>query len=750
MLRRVNSVQIAPHPASHRVHEPATRPAPLERYGRLVARRRRIVLLLFALGLAVSGVLGSQLFDRLQSQGFDDPGSDSAAASTALADDFGVRDPVAVLAVEASVGVDDPAAVRAATTLVADLVAEPAVTDVVSYWTSGRPDALRGDDGRTAQVLVFADASTAEDEEALAADLLENHGGTVDGLVVHVGGGAAVGNALNETITEDLARAESIAVPVTLVLLLLVFGSVVSAGLPFSVAGGAILGSFLAVWLVSLATDVSVFALNLITGLGLGLGIDYALLVVNRFREELAAGRDTEDAVGRTVATAGRTVIVSGVTVAAVLGALLLFPQYFLRSFGYAGIAVTLIAVVTALTALPALLAMLGPRVDRLRVRRGRLAPADEGGWSRVARLVMRRPWPVLVGVLALLGVLASPALSVSFGQVDHRALPQDVPAAEASRILAERFDGQEASPVDVVLADAAGAPAQVAAYAAELSLLPGVTRVTTPTEVVVEGDAVAPNPEPGSFVAVDDVRLSVVADVEPTTREGSDLVDHVRAVDAPGTQTLVGGAAAEFTDTQQAMVDMAPLVLLWVAAATLLVLFLYTGSVVLPVKAVLLNVISLGAMLGVLVWVFQNGNLSWLVGAFVLTGSLDTAMIVLIAIVAFALSMDYEVFLLSRIKEEHDAGRDTTTAVALGLQRSGRIITYAALLLSVVFASFVTSGVTNIKQLGFGVALAILVDATIVRGLLVPAFMRLAGRWNWWAPTPLAALHRRIGLSDG
>ena len=692
MLRGVDSVQIAPHPAAHPVHEPATRPAPLERYGRLVARRRRVVLLLFALGLAVSGVLGSQLFDRLQSQGFDDPDSESAAAATALADDFGVRDPVAVLAVEAADGVDDPATTQAATALVADLATEPDVPDVVSYWTSGRPDALRGDDGRTAQVLVFSDASTAEDEEALAADLLEDYSGTLDGLVVHVGGGAAVGNALNETITEDLARAESIAVP----------------------------------------------------------GIDYALLVVNRFREELAAGRGTEDAVGRTVATAGRTVIVSGVTVAAVLGALLLFPQYFLRSFGYAGIAVTLIAVVTALTALPALLAVLGPRVDRLRARRGGLAPADEGGWSRVARLVMRRPWPVLVGVLALLGVLASPALSVSFGQVDFRALPQDLPAAEASRILAERFDGQEASPVDVVLADAAGAQAEVAAYAAELSLLPGVTRVTTPTEVVVEGVAVAPTPQPGSFVAGDDVRLGVIADVEPTTREGSDLVDRVRAVDSPGTDTLVGGAAAEFTDTQQAMVDMAPWVLAWVAVATLLVLFLYTGSVVLPVKAVLLNVVSLGAMLGVLVWVFQEGNLSWLVGDFVLTGSLDTAMIVLIAIVAFALSMDYEVFLLSRIKEEHDVGRNTTTAVALGLQRSGRIITYAALLLSVVFASFVTSGVTNIKQLGFGVALAILVDATIVRGLLVPAFMRLAGRWNWWAPAPLAALHRRIGLSDG
>jgi putative drug exporter of the RND superfamily len=715
----------------------------------MVARRRRLVLALFALGLLVSGALGAQLFDRLQSQGFDDPGSESAAAAAALADDFGVSDPAAVLAVEIPAGVDDPAAAQEATTLVADLAAEADVTQVVSYWTSGRPDALRGDDERTAQVLVFSDADTAEAEEALAADLVEKYEGDRDGLVVHVGGTAAVGNALNETITEDLARAESIAVPVTLVLLLLVFGSVVSAGLPFSVAGGAILGSFLAVWIVSLTTDVSVFALNLITGLGLGLGIDYALLVVNRFREELAAGRETEDAVGRTVVTAGRTVLVSGVTVAAVLGALLLFPQYFLRSFGYAGIAVTLIAVVTAVTALPALLAMLGPRVDRLRVRRGRLAPTDEGGWSRVARLVMRRPWPVLLGVLAMLGVLASPALSASFGQVDYRALPQDLPAAEASRILAERFDGQEATPVDVVVAGASG-PAEVSSYAVELSLLPDVTRVTTPTEVVVDGTPVAPNARPESFAAGDDVRLSVVADVEPTTSEGSDLVDQVRAVEAPGTDRLVGGAAAEFTDAQQAMVDTAPWVLAWVAVATLLVLFLYTGSVVLPVKAVLLNVASLGAMLGVLVWVFQDGNLSWLVGDFVLTGSLDTAMIVLIAIVAFALSMDYEVFLLSRTKEEHDAGRDNSTAVALGLQRSGRIITYAALLLSVVFASFVTSGVTNIKQLGFGVAFAILVDATVVRGLLVPAFMRLAGRWNWWAPAPLAALHRRIGLSDG
>ncbi len=747
----MNSVQITegPRPPVASAERTASPAGAFAAWGRLVVRRRRTVLTLFVVGLALAAAVGSMMFSRLQAAGYDDPGSDSVAAAEALSDRFGVEDPTLVLAVDTPGPVDAPTTVAAATALEREVAAADGVERTLSYWSAGRLEALRSTDGRAGQLLVYTEGMSVEDQMALAADVRDAFGGERDGLTVHVGGFAAVSDALTTTIKDDLTRAEAIAVPLTVVLLLFVFGGVVAAGLPFTVAAGAVVGSFAAVWVVTTLTDVSVFALNLITGLGLGLGIDYALLVVNRFREELAAGHDPDDAVVRTVASAGRTVVVSGVTVAVVLAALLFFPQYFLQSFGYAGIAVTLLAVLTTVTALPALLAVLGRRVDRWKVRRGSLAPSDEGFWSRVARVVMARPLPVLTGAVVLLLALAAPALSVTFSQSDHRVLPADDASAVASTLLETRFDGQEATPVDVVLPGAAGDPAAVRSYAQDLSLVPGVTRVTTPADVVVDGAVVAANPSPATWTAGGDARLAVVADVAARTSDGQDLVAAVRAVPAPVDGTLVGGAAALYSDSQSAIADRGVWALAWVAAATLLVLFLYTGSVLLPVKAVVLNVLSLGATLGALVWVFQDGRLHWLVGDFVPTGSIDTSMAVLIAVTAFALSMDYEVFLLSRIKEEHDAGRSTTEAVAFGLQRSGRIVTAAAVLLAVVFASFVSSGVTNIKQLGFGVAFAILLDATVVRGLLVPAFMRIAGRWNWWAPRPLAAVHARIGLRD-
>ena len=702
-----------------------------ERLAHVIVRRRRATLVLFVFGLVVAGVLGAGVFSRLQASGFDDPGSDSSKAAQQLRDAFGVGDPVAALAVETRHGLDADA--PQATALVDRVKAEPGVTQVLSYWTSGRNPALAGTDGRTGQVLVYAAPDATDDQRAdVAEHLLDSVGGPRGDLVVHVGGGPVVGTAINDTITADLAKADSIAVPLTMVLLILVFGGLVAAGLPFVVAAGAVVGSFAVLFVGTLATDVSVFALNLITGLGLGLGIDYALLVVNRFREQLGRGDDVEDAVVHTVTTAGRTVFVSGLTVAITLASLSLFPQYFLRSFAYAGIAVTLLAVASALIALPAVLAMLGSRVNRFKVVRGDLAPRDSGLWATVARRVMRSPWPVVLVTGGVLLALAAPALGATFGEVDDRALPKDKPAAVASQLLRDRFPGRESSPVDVIL-PAGVDRTQVADYAAQLARVDGIVRVTT-----------APAAASGQQ------RLTLIADVDPRSPRGQAVTNAVRAVPAPVSGVVVGGAAAEYTDTQAGITSRLPLVLGWIALTTLVVLFLFTGSLVLPLKAIALNVLSLGATLGVLVWVFQDGHLHGLVGDFTATGTVDTSMIVLIAILAFALSMDYEVFLLSRIKEEHDAGRDTQEAVVLGLQRSGRIITAAAALLAIVFAAFVSSGVTNIKQLGLGVAFAILLDATIVRGLLVPAVMRLFGAANWWAPRPLRALHGRIGLSEG
>jgi RND superfamily putative drug exporter len=718
--------------------------AMFETLGHVVVRRRWPTLAAFAIGVILAGVVGSGLFTRLAGGGFEDPGSDSSWAARILETDFGARPPVAVLAVRTPRGVDQDAV--AATAVVRRLAGEDGVAQVVSYWTSGRPASLRGADGRTGEVLVFSGLSGATARSDLGKRIVAGYEGDTGGLRVFVGGAEPIDAAINNRITADLGRAEAIAVPLTVILLVIVFGTLVAAGLPFLVAAGAILGTFLVLFLLSLATDVSVFALNLITGLGLGLGIDYALLVVNRFREELARGHDTETAVVRTVASAGRTVFVSGVTVAITLASLLVFPQYFLRSFGYAGVAVTLLAVVSTLVALPAVLAVLGPRVNRAKVVRGDLAPRDTGAWARLARRIMRAPWPTVLVVLAGLLLVAAPARNVTLGQVDDRALPENDPVAIAQQVLRTQFPGREGSPVDVVVPGGASQEA-LADYAQRLSRVPDVVRVVTPTSIVVRGVVTAAGPGPG-FTAGAAARLSVVADVDPRTPSGQRLTERVRAVAAPA-RTLVGGVAAAYTDSQAGITSRLWIVLTWIALTTLVVLFLFTGSVVLPVKAILLNLLSLGATLGVIVWIFQEGHLRSLVGAFTLTGTIDTSMVVLIAILAFALSMDYEVFLLSRIKEEHDAGLDTQDAVVLGLQRSGRIITAAAALLAIIFAAFVSSGVTNIKQLGVGVAFAILVDATIVRGLLVPAFMRLLDRANWWAPAPLRALHARIGLSD-
>lgn len=710
-----------------------------------MARHRWPVLIGYLLAMVAFGIFGTQVFGAMKSQGFNYPSSDSSRAAAILAEDFGVPDPAAILAIETPTGVDADA--DSATRLLDRVAALDGVESVVSYWSTGGAPALKGNDGRTGQAIVIPSDGT--DGEELSAQIVEQFAGEQGDLVVYAFGGDIIGNAFNDTITGDLARAESIAIPVTALILLFVFGSVVAAGLPFLVAGGTILGSFLVLFLLTRFTDVSVFALNLVTGLGLALGIDYALLIINRFREELGAGRSVPDAVAATVGSAGRTVFVSGITVAVALASLLVFPQYFLRSFAYAGIAVSLLAIVGALTAIPALLAILGPRVNMLKVRRGDLTPKDDGAWARIARFVMRRPWPVLIGTVALLLALAAPALGAVFGQVDERALPPDHPAAQAGEVLRERFPGNQGSPYEIVLRQP-GSPAEIQAYAEEISRIPEVERVTTPESIVVDGAVVAPNPDPRGWDIADATRIEAVSTVRPIDPEGAALVSEIRTVDAPAQETLVGGVAAEWADATNAVIDRVWIVALWLAITTMVILFLFTGSVLIPLKALVLNILSLSATLGALVWVFQGGHLSWLTGDYTVTGTVDISTIALIAVIAFALSMDYEVFMLARIKEEHDAGRSTTDAVAFGLQRTGRIITAAALLIAIVFASFLTSSATNIKQLGFGVTVAILLDATVVRALLVPAFMRIAGNANWWAPAPLRRLHARMGLREG
>jgi len=711
-----------------------------------LVRFRWGVLAAAVIAIVVAGLVGGDVASSLSDGGFDDPEAEAVVAARVLEERFGAKDPSIVLVVGApGTSVDDPAVVAAASALVSDLAAEDGVDGVASYWSLGSPPSLRSFDGTRA--LVFATLSGDEGTQLeTAGRLAEEYRGNRDGLEILVGGPGPLFAEVQETIESDLARAEAIAFPITLVLMIVVFGSVVAALLPLGIGAFSIVGTFFVLEVLTGFTEVSIFALNLTTALGLGLAIDYSLFVVSRFREEMAAGWEPHEAVRRTVQTAGRTVLFSAGTVAVSLAALLVFPLAFLRSFAYAGIAVVGLAAAGAVVVLPALLAVLGRRVDRLRVRKVRAVTSGEGIWHRIATAVMRRPLPIATATITLLVVLGLPFLSAQFGTTDDRVLAPGSDARAAGDVLRSDFDGFEASPITVVVTDAD--PAGIDAYAGAISGLAGVARVDGPTGSFVGGTRVAPaGPASMRFRSGDDFYLSVVPSVEPTSPEASELVAAIRALEAPG-EVLVGGAAADLVDAKASLSGPLPWALGMIAAVTFVVLFLMFGSVLVPAKALVLNILSLSATFGSLVWVFQEGHLSDLLG-FTATGTLDLSIPILMFAIAFGLSMDYEVFLLSRIKEEHDRGSDTTTSVALGLERTGRIVTAAALLIAVVFVAFATSRVSFIKMLGLGMTLAVLVDAFVVRATLVPAFMRLAGDANWWAPRPLRRIHERFGLRE-
>ena len=700
----------------------------LTRLGHVTVRHRRLVLSLTVLFVVVAAVLGTRAFGVLQDDGFEDPSSESARAGAIIEEVGGSGDQVVVLAAATDGDVDSPASAAAGAGLTDRLAAVEGVGSVVSYWADGRPAGLRDDGGGAALVVVEATAAVDEDEFFAAVDDVAGDVSAEGTLDVGLGGGMAMDEAFGRVIESDLARAELIAVPITLILLVFVFGGLVAAALPLLVGFIAVLGTFLSLFLIGSITDVSIYAVNLTTALGLGLAIDYSLFIVSRYREELRAGRDVEGAVVRAMQTAGRTVALSGLTVAVSLSALLVFPMYFLRSFAYAGIAVVLAAMAGSLLSLPALLAVVGTRIDALRVfpHRARRAESD-GGWYRTAQWVMRRPVAVAGTVVVVLLLLGAPFLRVHFGSPDARMLPDDEPARVVSEQLQSGFAGDAAEEFTVVLADGAADPdGTLDRLVAEVGALPGVAAATI---------------DPAGWVAV-------VPSIEMVSAEGEQLVQAIRDLDV-GDEVLVSGQTAELLDTRAAIADRLPLALAIIAVATAVLLFAMSGSVLVPVKALLLNLLSLTAAFGAMVWIFQDGNFSGALG-FTATGVVDTSTPILLFCIAFGLSMDYEVFLLSRIKEEHDRSGDNDTAVALGLERTGRIVTAAALLMSVTFIAFGTSGVTMIKMFGLTLALAILMDAFVIRSLLVPAVMKLAGEANWWAPAPLRRLHRRIAITEG
>ena len=722
----------------------------LTRLARFTVRRRKTVLVTALVAFLAFGAIGGGVAEQLSSGGFEDPNAESTRARHLVDELFGASTPNLVLLVTAEGGnVDDAATAAAGAALTQEVADLPQVGAAFSYWTLGNAPPLKSKQGDQAIVLAQLEGDEAEVDEAIAelSPKLTRDGDAID---VAVGGYAEVFRQVGTTIESDLAKAEGVALPITLLLLVVVFGSVIAAGLPVAIGVLSIVGTFFVLFVVSRVTQVSIFALNLTTAMGLGLAIDYSLFVVSRFREELGRGRDVESAVVRTVETAGRTVVFSALTVAASLAALLVFPLAFLRSFAYAGIAVVGVAALASILVLPAVLAALGHRIDKFSIRR---KASTRTFWHDQAVRVMRRPWAYAISVTALLALLGVPFFHIKFGLPDDRVLPAGMSSRQVSDSLRANFQSNEAGAASVVAegVDPTARAAEVDAYAKRLSTVEGVSRVDAATGFYVGGNQVLPaNELSGRFVATagrTGTYLNVVPSVEPVSAAGERLVEDIRAVDAPF-DVLVTGQSAQLVDSKASILAKVPLAAGIILAVTFTVLFLMFGSVLVPVKAVVLNLLSLSATFGAMVWIFQDGHLSEALG-FTATGTIDTTTPILMFCIAFGLSMDYEVFLLSRIKEEHDRTGDNEQAVAVGLERTGKIVTAAAALLAIVFIAMATSGVSFIKLFGIGLTMAVLMDATLIRATLVPAFMRLAGEANWWAPAPLRRIYERWGFSE-
>lgn len=712
----------------------------------VLVRHARLVLVLGVLALVAAVYVGIGAFGKLQSEGFTDPDAESTLAADVVDEQFGGSADLVFLVDAGAAGVDSPAAATGGADLTARLAADPDLDWVVSYWQAGA-ESMRSDDG--AQALVVAKLA----DDAAASDVVDRYEGELGepaDLEVTVGGPAASAEDVTSQVEQDLFAAEMVAVPLILFCLVLAFGSVMAALLPLVVGAIAIMGTFAELSVLGGVTDVSVFAINLTTALGLALGIDYALLMVSRFREELSLGRPVPDAVARTLATAGRTIVFSGLAVSAALAVLLLFPLYFLRSFAYAGVGVVAIAVAGAVIVLPAVLALLGHRVNAVKLPWARSVTrgSESQFWGRLAVRVMRRP--VLAGgaVVVLLVAAAAPLLQVSFGTPDDRVLPTSAPSRQVGDALRADFGRNDLTPVDVVTIGALDA-AEVSEYAATLSTLPAVDRVESSGGVFVAGELVGDNPAGPTMSAPAAEQISVVTAADARSTEARDLVDDVRSASPPADDVavLVGGETAVLVDSLEAIGDRLPIAATLIVLTTFVILFLFTGSVVQPLRALVSNVLTLGATLGLMVVVFQEGLGSSLLGFTPVP--LDMAMLVLLFCIVFGLSTDYEVFVMSRIKERRDAGASVESATVHGLAHTGRIVTVAAALIAIVFFSFLTSQVSFLQLFGLGAGLAILVDATLIRGVLVPASMRLLGERSWYAPRFLRRLHSRVGISE-
>ena len=749
----------------------------LQRIARLAIaapKRMLVAAAMLAVGAAVFGVPVPKV---LSAGGFDDPSSESSQADGLLADRFHQGDMKVLIAVTSSSGgAQGDNARTVGTDIVTKLKQSPYVADVTSPWTSP-PEAagpLISKDGKTGLILA---GITGDDNAAqkYAQALDEEMAHDRDGVTVRFGGPAAVYAQISRQTERDLVRMELIAIPLSLLVLVWVFGGLLAAAVPLVVGVSAIVGSMAVLRAMTCVTDVSIFALNLSVAMGLALAIDYTLLLVSRYRDELASGAQRDAALIRTMVTAGRTVVFSAVTVGLAMLPMALFPMYFLKSFAYAGVAVVSFAAIAAIVVTPAAIMVLGPRLEALDLRRLGRRPAcpsqtprcgrhrfpdrlnadpaaEDSFWYRSANVVIRHSVPITVAVVALLVLAGTPFLGLKWGSPDDRVLATTASARQVGDRLRNDLAVDVTTNVTVVIPDATQVSDQdLADYAARLSRVPNVLSVSAPTGAFADGTLVGP--ATGATGLSDGSAFLTVASAAPlySTASNSQL-DQLHQVPAPaGTQVMLTGDAQTNRDNAHAVMSRLPLVLGLIGAVTFVLLFLLSGSLVIPLKALLLNVLSLTAAFGAIVWLFQEGHL----GGFgtTATGTLSAAMPVLLFCIAFGISMDYEVFLVSRIREYWLASDRTQAAndesVALGLTRTGRVITAAAVIMSISFAALAAAHVSFMRMFGVGLTLAILVDATIIRTVLVPALMHLMGRLNWWAPKPLARLHDRIGLSE-
>ena len=742
----------------------------LQRIARLAIAAPRRIIGVAVLVFIAAAIFGIPVAESLSPGGFQDPNSESAHAIDVLSDKFGQSGQQMLILLTAPGGVNSEQARKVGTDLVNQLQHSSLVYNATSPWTAppGASADLVSTDGKTGLIVVNVKGGenyVQKNAQTLADQFVHDR----DGVTLRAGGPAMQYAQINKQNQEDLLLMEAIALPLTFLVLVWVFGGLLAAALPMALGGLAIVGSMSVLRIVTFSTEVSIFALNLSTALGVALAVDYTLLILSRYRDELAEGSDPDEALIRTMATSGRTVLFSAVTVALSMSATVAFPMYFLKSFAYAGVATVAFVAVASIVVTPAAIVLLGPRLDALNVRKllrrsePHHKPVEELFWYRSSKFVMRHWAPVGFAVMAVLLLLGLPFLSVKWGFPDDRVLPRSASSHQVGDQMRSGFAHDSATAVPVVVPDARGlSPADLDKYAADLSRVPDVSGVSAPDGTFVAGNRVGPAAA-GTGIADGSAYLTVSSSAPLFSQANDTQLARLHQVAGPaGRSVEMGGVAMINRDSDAAVIDRLPLVLGIMAAITFVLLFMLTGSVVLPLKALMCNVLSLTAAFGSLVWIFQDGHL----GALGTTpsGTLVANMPVLLFCIAFGLSMDYEVFLISRIREywlasgaarparvsAKEARAANDEAVAHGVARTGRVITAAALVMSMSFAALIAAHVSFMRMFGLGLTLAVFADATLVRMVLVPAFMHVMGRWNWWAPKPLAWLHDRVGISEG